>query len=125
MAQLGSATVDWGLLITGIPLCLIARAANIFPLAQLANWRKHLAPFVYLLNIQTCKRYYIDLWMNIAKPRKTIDYVLCPSQSSLQSLMIETKILTSSAAHNSASFYSLCTEIFLICDGFLIGDLEI
>jgi len=29
--------VDWGLLISGIPLCLLSRAANIFPLARLAN----------------------------------------------------------------------------------------
>lgn len=37
VARLGSSTLDWGLLITGIPLCLLARAANIFPLSQLAN----------------------------------------------------------------------------------------
>jgi NhaP-type Na+/H+ or K+/H+ antiporter len=29
--------VDWGLLVSGIPLCLLSRAANIFPLSRLAN----------------------------------------------------------------------------------------
>jgi NhaP-type Na+/H+ or K+/H+ antiporter len=29
--------VDWGLLVSALPLCLLSRAANIFPLAALAN----------------------------------------------------------------------------------------
>mmetsp|Transcript_16912 Transcript_16912/g.47201 ORF Transcript_16912/g.47201 Transcript_16912/m.47201 type:complete len:530 (+) Transcript_16912:41-1630(+) len=29
--------LDWGLLLSGIPLCLLSRAANIFPCARLAN----------------------------------------------------------------------------------------
>lgn len=35
-------TWDWGLLLTGLPLCLITRAANIFPLSRLANLRRKL-----------------------------------------------------------------------------------
>ena len=35
-------TWDWGLLLTGLPLCLLTRAANIFPLSRLANLRRKL-----------------------------------------------------------------------------------
>lgn len=34
--------IDWGLLLSGIPLCLLSRAANIFPLAYLANLGREL-----------------------------------------------------------------------------------
>lgn len=38
--------VDWGLLLSGIPLCLLSRAANIFPLARLANMARRVkVPF--------------------------------------------------------------------------------
>ena len=42
VAQLGSKTWDWGLLLTGLPLCMATRAANIFPLSRLANLRRKL-----------------------------------------------------------------------------------
>ena len=42
MATLGSKTWDWGLLLTGLPLCVATRAANIFPLSHLANLRRKL-----------------------------------------------------------------------------------
>ena len=42
VAQLGSKTWDWGLLLTGLPLCMATRAANIFPLSRLANLRRRL-----------------------------------------------------------------------------------
>jgi sodium/hydrogen exchanger 8 len=42
VATLGSMTWDWGLLLTGLPLCLATRAANIFPLSRLANMRRRL-----------------------------------------------------------------------------------
>ncbi|KAK9915576.1 hypothetical protein WJX75_001018 [Coccomyxa subellipsoidea] len=42
VATLGSMTWDWGLLLTGLPLCLATRAANIFPLSRLANMRRKL-----------------------------------------------------------------------------------
>ena len=42
VAQLGSKTWDWGLLLTGLPLCMVTRAANIFPLSRLANLRRKL-----------------------------------------------------------------------------------
>ena len=42
MATLGSKTWDWGLVLTGLPLCVATRAANIFPLSRLANLRRKL-----------------------------------------------------------------------------------
>lgn len=42
VATLGSKTWDWGLLLTGLPLCVATRAANIFPLSRLANLRRKL-----------------------------------------------------------------------------------
>ena len=34
--------IDWGLMLTGIPLCLLARAANIFPLSAALNTRRRI-----------------------------------------------------------------------------------
>ena len=42
VATLGSKTWDWGLVLTGLPLCVATRAANIFPLSRLANLRRKL-----------------------------------------------------------------------------------
>jgi hypothetical protein len=43
---------DWGLLLSGIPLCLISRAANVFPLARLVNTkRRHKITFNMQVNI--------------------------------------------------------------------------
>lgn len=51
--------IDWGLMLTGIPLCLLARAANIFPLSALLNMRRRVplplnlqvAPIIELLAV--------------------------------------------------------------------------
>lgn len=40
MPLLRRTAIDWGLMLTGIPLCLLARAANIFPLSALLNMRR-------------------------------------------------------------------------------------
>jgi len=39
---LSRTAIDWGLMLTGIPLCLLARGANIFPLSALLNLRRAL-----------------------------------------------------------------------------------
>ena len=39
MATLSEKQVDAGLLVTGVPLVLLARAANIFPLSYLLNMK--------------------------------------------------------------------------------------
>jgi CPA1 family monovalent cation:H+ antiporter/sodium/hydrogen exchanger 8 len=51
VVTLGSKTWDWGLLLSGLPLCLATRAANIFPLSRLANLRRKLP---LSLNLQVC-----------------------------------------------------------------------
>lgn len=50
VATLGSKTIDWGLMITGVPFILITRAANIFPLSYLANQRRAL-PLPFKLQV--------------------------------------------------------------------------
>ena len=52
VATLGSKTWDWGLLLTGLPLCVATRAANIFPLSRLANLRRKL-PLPHNLQVDT------------------------------------------------------------------------
>ncbi|KAK9843766.1 hypothetical protein WJX81_005547 [Elliptochloris bilobata] len=39
---LSRTAIDWGLMLTGIPLCLLARAANIFPLSAALNARRRI-----------------------------------------------------------------------------------
>ena len=39
---LSRTAIDWGLMLTGIPLCLLARAANIFPLSAALNTRRRI-----------------------------------------------------------------------------------
>jgi hypothetical protein len=53
---LGSKTWDWGLMLTGLPLCLATRAANIFPLSRLANLRRKLP---LSINLQACMRSHL------------------------------------------------------------------
>lgn len=53
VATLGSMTWDWGLLVTGLPLCLATRAANIFPLSKAANLRRKL-PLPQNLQARLC-----------------------------------------------------------------------
>lgn len=46
VALIKSQSIDVGILISGIPLCLLSRGANIYPLAYLANkFRTHPIPF--------------------------------------------------------------------------------
>ncbi|GMH41763.1 hypothetical protein BSKO_09673 [Bryopsis sp. KO-2023] len=46
VALIKRSSVDIGLIVSGIPLCIVARAANIFPLAYLANrFRRFPIPF--------------------------------------------------------------------------------
>jgi hypothetical protein len=52
VATLGSKTIDWGLMITGVPFILITRAANIFPLSYLANQRRAL-PLPFKLQVRS------------------------------------------------------------------------
>lgn len=49
MATLSEKQVDTGLLITGVPLVLLARAANIFPLSYLLNMKGE-SPFQLFAN---------------------------------------------------------------------------
>ncbi|KAK9818672.1 hypothetical protein WJX74_002819 [Apatococcus lobatus] len=51
VATLSEKQVDAGLLITGVPLVLLARAANIFPLSYLLNMKGRRLPLPY--NLQT------------------------------------------------------------------------
>ncbi len=52
VATLGYKTWDWGLVLTGLPLCVVTRAANIFPLSRLANLRRKL-PLPHNLQVRT------------------------------------------------------------------------
>ena len=48
-------TWDVGLLLTGLPLCLATRAANIFPLSRVANQYRKL-PLPLNLQVRRCCR---------------------------------------------------------------------
>ena len=37
VAVLGQKSIDWGMLLTGLPLLILSRAANIFPVAYCVN----------------------------------------------------------------------------------------
>lgn len=52
---LSRTAIDWGLMLTGIPLCLLARAANIFPLSAALNARRRI-PLPRNLQVRFCEQ---------------------------------------------------------------------
>lgn len=101
VVTLGSKTWDWGLLLTGLPLCLATRAANIFPLSRLANTRRKL-PLSINLQVRD---------LQLSKREHCI--MICVIQLSGQTLSVKVSTimrLRTSVEHCSQRFWT-CRQI--------------